>query len=101
MKVVGTTDHGEVVELNRRAVEADLLIYVSLNLVPMSGGHKSVAVGLCGYRSLRAHHNPHVDARLLVVHGSRERARWRRASTAWAALAEKALDVFHIETDGQ
>ena len=26
----------------------------------MDGGHKSVAVGLCGYKSLRAHHNPKV-----------------------------------------
>src|SRR5262249_12215866 len=58
MKYVGTTDAGEDVELNRRAVESDLVIYVNLNFVPMDGGHKSVSVGLCGYRSLRAHHNP-------------------------------------------
>jgi nickel-dependent lactate racemase len=60
MKYVGSTDLGEEVELNRRAVESDLTIYVNLNLVPMDGGHKSVSVGLCGYRSLRAHHNPKV-----------------------------------------
>ena len=58
MTTLGTTDHGEVVEINRRAAESDLLIYVNVNQVPMSGGHKSVAVGLCGYKSLRAHHNP-------------------------------------------
>ncbi len=58
MKYVGTTELGEEVELNRRAVESDLVIYVNLNFVPMDGGHKSVAVGLCGYRSLKAHHNP-------------------------------------------
>jgi nickel-dependent lactate racemase len=58
MKYVGTTDFGEEVELNKRAVESDLVIYVNLNFVPMDGGHKSVAVGLCGYRSLKAHHNP-------------------------------------------
>ena len=52
MKYVGTTELGEEVELNRKAVESDLVIYVNLNLVPMDGGHKSVAVGLCGYRSL-------------------------------------------------
>ena len=56
--VVGTTDHGEVLEINRRAAEADLLIYVNLNFVPMNGGYKSVAVGLTSYRSLRYHHNP-------------------------------------------
>ncbi len=97
LTVVGTTDHGEVVELNRRAVESDLLVYVSLNLVPMSGGHKSVSVGLCGYRSLRAHHNPHtmrncwsyMDPTSSALATSVERM---------GRLAEKALDVFHIET---
>jgi nickel-dependent lactate racemase len=96
MTVLGTTDHGEVVEINRRAAQADLLIYVSLNLVPMSGGHKSVAVGLCGYKSLRAHHNPHVmrdcwsymDPASSALATSVERM---------GRLAEKALDVFHIE----
>src|SRR5690606_21240097 len=48
MVYVGETELGEEVELNRRAVESDLVIYVNLNLVPMDGGHKSVAVGLCG-----------------------------------------------------
>jgi len=55
---VCTTDHGEVVEINKRAATSDLIIYVNLNLVPMDGGHKSVTVGLCGYKSLRAHHEP-------------------------------------------
>lgn len=97
MKVVGTTERGEVVELNRKAVEADLVIYVNLNFVPMDGGHKSVAVGLCGYRSLRAHHTPHVMRRC-----------WSYMDPAASALAtsvdrmgylvERTLDVFHIET---
>jgi hypothetical protein len=30
---------------------------VNINLVAMDGGHKSVAVGLAGYRSLKHHHN--------------------------------------------
>src|SRR5260370_1715189 len=60
MKEVGTTEAGEVVELNRKAVEGDLVIYVTLNCVPMDGGPKSVSVGLCGYRSLQAHHTPQV-----------------------------------------
>jgi nickel-dependent lactate racemase len=97
MKLVGATDHGEVVELNRRAVESDLLIYVNINFVPMDGGHKSVAVGLCGYRSLRAHHNPHVmrdcfsymDPKSSALATSVERM---------GQLVEKTLNVFHIET---
>ena len=97
MKTLGTTEHGEVVEINRRAAEADLLIYANVNMVPMSGGHKSVAVGLCGYESLRAHHNPRVmrdcwsymDPASSALATSIERM---------GRLAEKALDVFHIET---
>lgn len=58
MVQLGTTDSDEVVDINRRAAESDLLIYVNVNFVPMDGGHKSVAVGLCGYKALRAHHNP-------------------------------------------
>jgi Lactate racemase N-terminal domain len=56
---VGTTDLGEDVEINRRAAESDLLVYVNINLVAMDGGHKSVPVGLGSYRSLRHHHNVH------------------------------------------
>ena len=52
------TAHNEVVAINRRAAESDLLIYVNINLVPMDGGHKSVGTGLTNYESLRAHHNP-------------------------------------------
>jgi nickel-dependent lactate racemase len=97
MKYVGTTEQGEVVELNRRAVESDLIIYVNLNLVPMDGGHKSVGVGLCGYRSLRAHHNPqtmrnchsYMDPSTSALATSVERM---------GSLVEKTLNVFHIET---
>jgi nickel-dependent lactate racemase len=58
MVLLGKTPHGELVEMNRRVAESDLTIYVNLNFVPMNGGHKSMAVGLCGYESLKAHHNP-------------------------------------------
>ena len=58
MVVLGKTPHGELVEMNRRVAESDLTIYVNLNYVPMNGGSKSMAVGLCGYESLKAHHTP-------------------------------------------
>jgi hypothetical protein len=97
MKYIGTTDVGEEVELNKRAVESDLVIYVNLNLVPMDGGHKSVSVGLCGYRSLRAHHNPRVmrdchsymDPSTSALNTSVERM---------GRLTNKHLNVFTIET---
>ena len=55
---LGQTDQGEDVEINKRAAESDLLVYVNINLVAMDGGHKSVATGLASYQSLRHHHNP-------------------------------------------
>ncbi|MGH3320796.1 MAG: lactate racemase domain-containing protein [Streptosporangiaceae bacterium] len=56
---LGQTGDGEDVEINRRAAESDLLVYVNVNLVAMNGGPKSIAVGLASYRSLRHHHNVH------------------------------------------
>ena len=49
---IGTTRQGEVVEINRRAMESDLVVYVNITLTAMSGGPKSVSVGLASYRSL-------------------------------------------------
>ncbi|MBI2238071.1 MAG: DUF2088 domain-containing protein, partial [Actinobacteria bacterium] len=54
---IGKTDKGEDVEINRRAAESDLIVYVNINLVAMDGGHKSVPVGLASYRSVKPHHN--------------------------------------------
>jgi nickel-dependent lactate racemase len=48
MLEIGTTKHGELVEINKRAAESDLLIYVNVNLVSMDGGWKSTATGLAG-----------------------------------------------------
>lgn len=97
MVVVGETELGEVVELNRRAVESDLLIYVNLNFVPMNGGHKSVAVGLCGYKSLRAHHNPKV---LRACDSYMDPATSELATTIGrlGRVANQHLNVFTIET---
>ncbi len=69
LAMLGKTDHGEEVWLSRRAVESDLLIYLNINLVPMDGGHKSVAVGLAPYQSLRHHHKRRDVARFAFVHG--------------------------------
>jgi hypothetical protein len=97
MKHLGDTAHGEKVVVNRRAAESDLVIYVNLNLVPMDGGHKSVAVGLTGYESLRAHHNPstilkswsYMDPAASAMHRSTERM---------GAIVNQHMNVFHIET---
>ena len=66
---LGLTEQAEDVEINKRAAESDLLVYVNINLVAMDGGHKSVATGLASYKSLRHHHNPADHAAVPVVHG--------------------------------
>ena len=97
MAFIGMTDRGEHVEINRRAAESDLLVYVNVNLVAMDGGHKSVPIGLTSYRSLRHHHNSHtmthsrsfMDPRASQMHHSA----WRMGRV----LAQH-LNIFQIET---
>src|SRR5678816_4117741 len=94
---IGTTLHGEVLELNRRAAESDLLIYVNLNLVPMDGGYKSVAVGLCGYKSLRPHHNP-TSVRNSDSYMDPSHSQLSSDIERMGRLAHSNLNVFSIET---
>ena len=95
---LGLTDQGEDVEINRRAAESDLLVYVNINLVAMDGGHKSVATGLASYRSLRHHHNP------LTMQKSRsfmDQHRSELHSSNWRMgrlIADSGVNVFQIET---
>jgi lactate racemase len=95
---LGTTDAGEDVELNQRAAESDLLVYVNINLVPMDGGHKSVATGLASYRSLRHHHNVRT---LLNSRSFMDQHRSELHSSNWRMgrhLAAAGVKVFQIET---
>ena len=55
---LGETEQGEIVEISRAAVECDLIIYVDSVQIPLNGGHKSVSVGLAGYRTIACHHSP-------------------------------------------
>jgi hypothetical protein len=94
---IGTTARGEPVTLNRRAAESDLVVYVNLTLVPMDGGHKSMATGLASYRSIAAHHN--VDTLL----GSKSYmhppdSALHHSCIRQGQLIEDAVRVFHIET---
>jgi hypothetical protein len=95
---LGTTDKGEEVEINRRAAESDLLVYVNINLVAMDGGWKSTATGLASYRSLRHHHNVRtmqqsrsfMDQHRSELHGSN----WRMGEV----IRDAGVKVFQIET---
>jgi hypothetical protein len=94
---LGSTTTGEIVEINRRAAESDLLIYVNINLVTMDGGHKSVPVGLATYKSVRHHHNAqtmlhdssYMDPPNSVFHRSCERM---------GDVVAKHVKIFTIET---
>jgi nickel-dependent lactate racemase len=95
--MMGKTDHGEEVWLSKRAAESDLVIYLNINLVPMDGGHKSVAVGLSPYASLRHHHNPttlrdshsYMDPNHSALHRSADRM---------GRVINSQLNVFTLET---
>src|SRR3954449_3268946 len=95
---LGETEQGEEVEINKRAAESDLLIYVNINLVSMDGGHKSTATGLASYRSLRHHHNvktmrhskSFMDQHRSELHSSN----WRMGRL----IKDAGVKVFQIET---
>src|SRR4051812_17500724 len=97
MVVVGKTMHGELVELNRRAAESDLVIYCNMNFVPMNGGHKSMGVGLCGYESLKSHHTP----KAIVESNSfmdPENSALSHSVDRIGRVVNEHIKVFHIET---
>ncbi|HLI15670.1 MAG TPA: lactate racemase domain-containing protein [Acidimicrobiales bacterium] len=95
---LGTTEAGEDVEINRRAAESDLLVYVNINLVAMDGGHKSVATGLASYRSLRHHHNVRTmqhSRSFMDLHRSElHHSNWRMGRL----IKQAGVRVFQIET---
>jgi hypothetical protein len=94
---LGVTAHNEPVNINRRAVESDLVIYVNINFVPMNGGHKSVAVGLCDYESLRPHHEPET-IRQSNSYMDPKSSMLNTKISRMGALVDEHMNVFHIET---
>jgi len=94
---VGLTDQGEDVEINRRAAESDLLVYVNVNLVAMDGGHKSVPIGLASYKSLKHHHNVKT-----MVHSHSfmdpDKSHLHHSAQRMGRLLAEHLKVFTVET---
>ena len=93
---IGNTSRGEVVELPKRVMDSDLLVYVNINLSAMDGGHKSISTGLVTYKSLSHHHNVNtlrhsslMDPTQSAIHDSTSRM---------GELIEKQVKVFKIET---
>ena len=97
MLALGTTRHGEPLSINKRAATSDLLIYLNINLVPMDGGHKSVAVGLCDYQSLRAHHEPQT-IRDSDSYMDPDKSALNHKVHRLGKLVDEQIKVFHVET---
>ncbi|HET9600728.1 MAG TPA: lactate racemase domain-containing protein [Acidimicrobiales bacterium] len=95
---LGSTDNGEEVEINKRAAESDLIVYVNINLVAMDGGWKSTATGLASYRSLRHHHNVSTMQRSKSFmdqhHSELHKSNWRLGKV----ITDAGVKVFQIET---
>ena len=94
---LGQTEDGEEVEINRRAVESDLVIYVNINLVTMDGGHKSVPVGLGTYKTVRHHHN----VRTMMTSRSYmdpSTSSFHRSCDRMGAVTAEHVKIFTIET---
>lgn len=98
LAVIGTTDHGEIVEINKRAAESDLIVYLNVNQSPMDGGWKSITTGLASYRCLSHHHNPETlqNTRSLVDrhHSALHHSIWRMGKV----LRDSGPPIFQIET---
>lgn len=95
--LLGETASGMPVEINRRAAESDLVVYVNLTFVPMNGGHKSMGTGLAGYRTLKAHHNPKT-IRDTPSYMQPETSSLSKKMEEIGKYIHDKLDVFHIES---
>jgi lactate racemase len=95
--VIGHTERGEEVRVSRRAAESDLVVYVNINQVTMSGGHKSVHTGISPYTSIRHHHNAGTlrNTRSLM---DPENSALHESVNRMGEVLEEKVKVFHIET---
>jgi hypothetical protein len=98
LAVIGHTDEGEILEINKRAAESDLVVYANVNQVAMDGGWKSLTTGLASYRCLSVHHNPESlqNTRSLMDrhHSALHKSIWRMGKL----LRDSGPKVFQVET---
>lgn len=97
MVILGVTDHGEEVQMVKRAATSDLLIYVNINYVPMNGGYKSIGTGLSGYTGIRHHHNPETILKC-DSYMDPDKSELYSRNERMGKLIKDHLKVFHIET---
>jgi lactate racemase len=96
--VLGETDQGEVLEINKRVADSDLVVYANVNQVAMDGGWKSLVTGVASYRCLSYHHNPESlqNTRSLMDrhHSALHHSIWRLGKV----LRDNGPKVFQIES---
>jgi nickel-dependent lactate racemase len=100
--LVGETERGFEVELNKAVMESDQLFYVNITSLPFHGGWKSIAVGLSSYRSIRQHHRPFRGASGKSVMDAK-RSSFQKLIWEMGAVIERELDrhgrrIFTIES---
>ena len=98
MVTLGKTEIGEVVKTHRLCVEADLTIYININLVPMDGGHKSMGIGTTDYEGLKAHHNPKTMLECDSYMDPEGNSELANSGNRIGRILDKHVKVFHIET---
>ncbi|MDR7486864.1 MAG: lactate racemase domain-containing protein [Armatimonadota bacterium] len=92
---LGRTEHGDLVEVNRRVAEADLPILIGHVLGNpyggYSGGYKMAATGLTTWRSIRGHHTPATMFRADFLPVNVDRSHMRRQFDAVGRAIERGM----------
>ncbi len=98
LTVVGETEQGEVLEINKRVADSDLVVYANVNQVAMDGGWKSITTGVASYRCLSFHHNPQTlqNTRSLMDRHKSDlhKSVWRLGKV----LEDHGPKIFQVET---
>jgi hypothetical protein len=105
---LGETEDGDVVEVNRLVLEADLAVVLGHTLGNpyggYSGGYKMPCTGLVGWRSIRCHHTPATLYRqdfVPVSPHSRFRAQLRRIGEAIESAMKHPFFAVDAVLNGQ
>jgi hypothetical protein len=105
---LGETEDGDVVEVNRAVLEADLTIVLGHTLGNpyggYSGGYKMPCTGLVGWRSIRCHHAPGTMFRpdfVPISTGSRFRQQLRRIGEAMERAMKQPFFAVDAVLNGQ
>jgi hypothetical protein len=102
LMLIGETERGFEVEVNKVVMESDQLFYINITSLPFHGGWKSIVVGLSSYRSIRQHHRPFRGASGKSVmdakRSSFQKLIWEMGAVVEKELARYGRRIFTIES---